>query len=439
MDFFIKASQLILSLSIIVALHEMGHFFPAKYFKTRVEKFYLFFNPWFSIWKKKIGETEYGLGWLPLGGYVKISGMVDESMDKDQMQKAPEPWEFRAKPAWQRLIIITGGVVVNLILGMFIYTMIMFVWGSEKLPVENATYGYRVDSVLMDLGFENGDIPVRFGEQKPTYFSDIAKTLILSDSKEVEVVRNGKHVVFDMPEEWRNRLLDENKRGLFLPVLPFVADTIIPGGTAINSELIKGDRIIGINDVSTPYFYSFAQEIGDYKNQTIQLAVLRNNDSLRFPVKVSEEGLIGVGPGGPGNYFEFETLNYTLFEAIPAGIAHGYNTLSSYVSSLKLLFSKSGAKQMGGFGTIGNLFPATWDWQTFWNLTAFISIILAFMNILPIPALDGGHAVFIIYEMFTGRQPNQKVLEVAQMIGMFLLLALVLFANANDIYKYFLK
>jgi len=437
MVFLIKAAQLILSLSIIVVLHEMGHFLTAKYFKTRVEKFYLFFNPWFAIYKKQIGETEYGLGWLPLGGYVKISGMVDESMDKDQMSKPPEPWEFRAKPAWQRLIIITGGVAVNLVLGMFIYAMIMYTWGSEKLPVENASYGYQADSVLIDMGFENGDIPIRFGEEKPEYYSDLAKTLILSDSPDVEVIRNGNVVTFTMPEGWRDRVLDENKRGLFTPILPFMADTILPSGTAINSDLEKGDRIIGINEISTPWFYSFANEIGQFKNQTIDLNVIRDSDTLRFPVNVSSDGLIGVGPGNPANYFESETIKYTFIQAIPAGIKHGYNTLTSYASSLKLLFSKSGAKQMGGFGTIGNLFPPTWDWQTFWNLTAFISIILAFMNILPIPALDGGHAVFILYEMFTGRTPNQKVLEYAQVVGMFLLLGLVLFANANDIYKFF--
>lgn len=437
MVFLIKAAQLILSLSIIVVLHEMGHFLTAKYFKTRVEKFYLFFNPWFAIYKKQIGETEYGLGWLPLGGYVKISGMVDESMDKDQMKKEPEPWEFRAKPAWQRLIIITGGVAVNLLLGMFIYAMIMYTWGSEKLPVENATYGYQIDSVLIDMGFEDGDIPVRFGEEKPVYYSDLAKTLILSDNAEVEVIRNKNIISFTMPDGWRDRVLDENKRGLFTPILPFIADTILPSGTAIHSDLQKNDRIIGINDISTPYFYSFANEIGQFKSQTVDLNVIRNSDTIQFPVDVSSDGLIGVGPGNPANYFESETISYTFFQAIPAGIKHGYNTLTSYASSLKLLFTKSGAKQMGGFGTIGNLFPATWDWQTFWNLTAFISIILAFMNILPIPALDGGHAVFILYEMFTGRTPNQKVLEYAQVVGMFLLLGLVLFANANDIYKFF--
>jgi regulator of sigma E protease len=439
MVFLIKAAQLILSLSIIVVLHEMGHFLAAKYFKTRVEKFYLFFNPWFSLYKKQIGETEYGLGWLPLGGYVKISGMVDESMDKDQMSKPAEEWEFRAKPAWQRLIIITGGVAVNLALGMFIYAMIMFTWGSEKLPVQNAVFGYRVDSVLMDLGFKDGDIPIRFGDDKPEYYSDLAKTLILSDNAEVEVIRDGNDITFNMPEGWRDRVLDENKRGLFSPILPFVADTILPSGTAINSDLQKGDRIIGINDISTPWFYSFANEIGEFKGQTIQLDVIRNNDTLQFPVEVSKKGKIGVGPGSPSNYFVPETIHYTFFQSIPAGIKHGYNTLTSYASSLRLLFTKSGAKQMGGFGTIGNLFPATWDWQTFWNLTAFISIILAFMNILPIPALDGGHAVFILYEMATGRTPNQKVLEYAQMIGMFLLLGLVLFANINDIYKYFFQ
>ena len=438
MDIWIKTGQLLLSLSIIVVLHELGHFLPAKYFKTRVEKFYLFFNPWFSLWKKKIGETEYGLGWLPLGGYVKIAGMVDESMDKEQMEKPPEPWEFRAKPAWQRLIIITGGVIVNLLLGMFIYAMIMFTWGSEKLPVKNATYGYEVDPVLVDMGFQNGDIPIRFGEETPTYYSDLGKTLILSDSREVEVLRNGKNVIFQMPEDWRDQLLEEN-RSLFSPLIPFYADTIIPGSGAASSQMQKGDLIIAINDIPSMYFNTFKKDIQAFASQEIQLSVLRNNDTLTFPVQVSENATIGVGPGNIQDEFQLETLSYTLLEAIPAGMELGTNTLVSYVSSLKLLFTKSGAQQMGGFGTIGSLFPSTWDWQSFWSMTALISIILAFMNILPIPALDGGHAVFILYEMVTGRTPNQKVLEYAQMVGMILLLGLVLFANLNDIYKFIIK
>jgi regulator of sigma E protease len=438
MDIWVKTGQLLLSLSIIVVLHEMGHFLPAKYFKTRVEKFYLFFNPWFSLWKKKIGETEYGLGWLPLGGYVKISGMVDESMDKEQMAKAAEAWEFRAKPAWQRLIIITGGVIVNLLLGMFIYAMIMYTWGTEKLPVENAKYGYEVDSVLVGFGFQNGDIPLRFGEESPRYFSDLAKTLLLSDSREVEVLRAQKTTVFEMPEDWRDQLLEKN-RTLFTPLIPFYADTILPDGTAANSDLRKGDLILAINGIPSMYFNTFKKEIQQFKDQEINLSVLRNNDTLSFPVMVSAEATIGVGPGNVLDQFTLETQRYTLMQAIPAGVKHGTNTLVGYVSSLKLLFTKSGAKQMGGFGTIGSLFPSTWDWQSFWNMTALISIILAFMNILPIPALDGGHAVFIIYEMITGRLPNQKVLEYAQMVGMILLLGLVLFANLNDIYKFFIK
>jgi regulator of sigma E protease len=438
MDIWIKTGQLLLSLSIIVVLHELGHFLPAKYFRTRVEKFYLFFNPWFSVWKKKIGETEYGLGWLPLGGYVKIAGMVDESMDKEQMEKPAESWEFRAKPAWQRLIIITGGVIVNLLLGMFIYAMIMFTWGSEKLPVKNASYGYEVDPVLVDLGFENGDIPIRFGDEVPVYFSDLGKTLVLSDSREVEVIRNANQVVFQMPEDWRDQLLEKNK-SLFSPLVPFYADTIIPGGGAAESQMKKGDLIIAINGIPSMYFNTFKKEIQAFASQEIQLSVLRNNDTLTFPVQVSDAATIGVGPGNIFNEFKLETQTYTFFEAIPAGIKHGTNTLVGYVSSLKLLFTKSGAKQMGGFGTIGSLFPSTWDWQSFWSMTALISIILAFMNILPIPALDGGHAVFILYEMVTGRTPNQKVLEYAQMVGMILLLGLVLFANLNDIYKFIIK
>jgi regulator of sigma E protease len=311
MDFLIKAAQLILSLSIIVVLHEFGHFLPAKYFKTRVEKFYLFFDPWFSIWKKKIGDTVYGLGWLPLGGYVKISGMVDESMDRDQMNSEPEPWEFRAKPSWQRLIIITGGVFVNLVLGMLIYAMLMFIWGTEKLPVRNATYGYQVDSTLMEFGFQNGDIPIRFGQQEPEYFSDLGKTMILSDSRDVEVLREGRTVNFKLPEDWKDKVLDENKRGLFALQVPFIVDTIIPGGTAAQSDLQKGDRIVGFNDIETPYFSTFRNKIGDFKDKTIQLKVERNGQAITLPVNVNSKGLLGVGNTNPIDYFEFETLNYT--------------------------------------------------------------------------------------------------------------------------------
>lgn len=438
MDIWVKAGQLILSLSIIVVLHEMGHFIPAKYFKTRVEKFYLFFNPWFSIYKKKIGGTEYGLGWLPLGGYVKISGMVDESMDKEQMAKPPEDWEYRAKPAWQRLIIITGGVIVNLLLGMFIYAMIMFTWGSEKLPIENAEFGYKVDPLLVEMGFEDGDIPIRFGDVEPKYYSDLAKSLILSDSREVEVIRNNVNKSFSMPEDWQDQLLEE-KRTLFTPLFLFYADSVKADGPADKAGLRKGDLIIGIDGVSTIYFNTFKEKIQEYKGKDIELSVVRNADTLFFPIAVSDVATIGVWSRNASSQFDFETQEYTFTQAIPAGIKHGYNTLVGYVSSLKLLFTKSGAKQMGGFGTIGSLFSPTWDWHSFWNMTALISIILAFMNILPIPALDGGHAVFILYEMITKRQPNQRVLEVAQMIGMLLLLALVLFANLNDIYKFFIK
>jgi regulator of sigma E protease len=438
MEIWIKTGQLILSLSIIVVLHEMGHFLPAKYFKTKVEKFYLFFNPWFSIYKKKIGETEYGLGWLPLGGYVKIAGMVDESMDKEQMAKPPEDWEYRAKPAWQRLIIITGGVIVNLLLGMFIYAMIMYTWGSEKLPVENATFGYQVDPILLDMGFENGDIPVKFGDVEPKYYSDLGKTLVLSESREVDVLRDNKKVSIVMPEDWRDIILEE-KRSFFNPLFLFYADSVNAKGPAEKAGLKKDDLIIGIDGISTPYFNDFKKLIQNYKGQDINIKVLRNNDTLDLFTAVSDDATIGVWSRNASKQFEFETQNYTLVQAIPAGIKHGYATLVGYVSSLKLLFTKSGAKQMGGFGSIGSMFAPTWDWQSFWNLTALISIILAFMNILPIPALDGGHAVFIIYEMITKRQPNQRVLEVAQMIGMFLLLGLVLFANLNDIYKFLIK
>lgn len=439
MDIVIQISQFLLSLSILIILHELGHFIPAKIFKTRVEKFYLFFDPWFSLFKFKKGETEYGIGWLPLGGYVKISGMVDESMDKEQMAKDPEPWEFRSKPAWQRLIIMCGGVIVNILLAMLIYAMVLFVWGKEYLPANNATYGVYCDSLALGIGFQNGDKIVELGG-KPVpddyTYGTITKEILLNDDiSSVVVDRNGEKVTIDIPEGFENKVVAARVKGLFQEQVPFFVDTIHPETPAAKSDLKKGDRIIAINEISTPYFQDFIREVGAFKEKEVSLSVLRDNDTISFPVMVSEKGTIGVRFLHLENVFEIEKKTYGFVEAIPAGIGEAISTLDSYVQQFKLVFTKEGIQQIGGFGTIGGLYEKKWNWQSFWATTGFISIILAFMNILPIPALDGGHVMFLLYEIITGRKPNQKILEYAQMAGMIFLLAFMLYANGLDVLR----
>ncbi|MEX1133049.1 MAG: RIP metalloprotease RseP [Flavobacteriales bacterium] len=435
MEILIKGAQLILSLSILVVLHELGHFLPARWFGTRVEKFYLFFDPWFSLWKTKWKGTEFGIGWIPFGGYVKISGMVDESMDKEQMAKPPEPWEFRSKPAWQRLIIMVGGVTVNLILGFALYSMILFVWGRDYLPLEEVRYGVHPSAVMKEQGVQEGDVVRAIDGIAPRTLEDVTRAILIDGARTLKVERNGVPTEVQLSDDITDRILDANERSLFAPRVPFVVDTIMAGGTAADSELRKGDRILQVDGVDAAYFNDFRTVMAEHKGQDVELLVERNTERITLPLKVNDEGLIGAGNQQPTAYFTFAQERYTFLQAIPAGINYGLETLGGYVRSLKLLFSKSGAGQIGGFGAIGGLFSPTWDWQVFWNMTAFLSIVLAFMNILPIPALDGGHVVFLLYEMVTGRSPNQRVLEVAQMIGMFLLLGLILFANGNDLFK----
>ncbi len=437
MDIWIKAGQLLLSLSILVVLHELGHFIPAKLFKTRVEKFYLFFNPWFSLFRYKKGDTEYGIGWLPLGGYVKIAGMVDESMDKEQMKKPPEPYEFRAKPAWQRLIIMLGGVTVNLILGIVIYMMILFVYGKEQLPNENVRFGVHPDPVLVEEGFQSGDKIVSINGQEPRYFSEIDKRILVEGARQVTVERNGTSRTLELSPDLDQDLLKHNVKNLFTPRIPFVIDTILPGKPAAASRLTKGDSIVGVNGVHSSFARDLIDEIQSNKGEKVQVHVVRNGEEKTVEVQVGEDGMIGIGPKPPSRYLKSEKVHYGFFESIPAGIDHGINTLTGYVGSLSLVFTKEGAKQVGGFGTIGSLFPDTWDWQRFWNMTALLSIILAFMNILPIPALDGGHVLFLLYEIVSGRPPGQKFMEVAQMAGMVILLALLLYANGMDVFRFF--
>jgi regulator of sigma E protease len=435
MEILIKGAQLILSLSILVVLHELGHFLPARYFGTRVEKFYLFFDPWFSLWKTKWKGTEFGIGWIPFGGYVKISGMVDESMDKEQMAKPPEPWEFRSKPAWQRLIIMVGGVTVNLILGFALYSMILFVWGRDYLPLEEVRYGVHPSAVMKEQGVQEGDVVRAIDGVVPGTLEDVAKAILINGARTLTVERSGAPMDIQLSTDVTDRILDANERSLFVPRVPFVVDTILAKGTAAKSDLRKGDRILQVDGVDAAYFNDFRNVMAERKDQEVEVLVERNGTRVTVPLKVNDEGLIGAGNQQPIAYFTFAQERYTLLESIPAGFSFGLEKLKDYVSSLKLLFTKSGAGQIGGFGAIGGLFSPTWDWQVFWTMTAFLSIVLAFMNILPIPALDGGHVVFLLYEMIFRRAPNQRVLEVAQMIGMFLLLGLILFANGNDLFK----
>ena len=439
MEIWIKISQLILSLSILIVLHELGHMIPAKLFKTKVEKFYLFFNPWFSLFKYKKGETEYGIGWIPLGGYVKISGMIDESMDKEQMEKPAEPWEFRSKPAWQRLIIMIGGVVVNLILGCLIYIMVLFVWGQEYLPTENAEYGAHLsDEIFLGYGLQDGDKIIKADGVDSKSFGDINKMIIIDGARNLTIERDKEIIDITLDDEVVNHILAKKLKGLIsYPRFPNVINKLNPKlNNAKKAGFQEGDSIVKINALAVPFLYDFRKELVKHKGEEVELTYYRNNIMQVANVLVDENGYIGYIPKSETDYFNYKKKEYNIIQAIPAGISEGYSTLSNYVKSLSLLFSKEGAQQLGGFGTIGNLFPAQWDWHKFWLLTALISIILAFMNILPIPALDGGHVMFLLYEIFTGTPPSEKFLTRAQVVGMALLLTLLVYANGMDVYRW---
>ncbi|HYG52689.1 MAG TPA: RIP metalloprotease RseP [Flavobacteriales bacterium] len=442
MEFWIKAAQLILSLSILIVLHELGHFIPAKLFKTRVEKFYLFFNPWFSLFKIKRGDTEYGLGWLPLGGYVKISGMVDESMDKEQMSQPPQPWEFRSKPAWQRLIIMIGGVTVNVILGFLIYIMVIFFWGKDNLPLKNVKYGITCDSVLIKHGLRNGDKLVAVDGEVPADLMAVNKMILLRGKRNITVDRDGKRLTVALPEDIDYQMVAANAKTAVGPRIPTVVDSVFDKTPGKKAGLMKGDSIARINGKPVGMYDQLIAFMSGKKNTTLAIDVVRNGEERTIHLKTDKDGIIGFRPVGADEesykkLFRVRHIDYGFFEAIPAGFSLGAQTLSNYVVSLKFLFTKAGAKQIGGFVAIGGLFSPTWDWHSFWMLTAFLSMVLAFMNMLPIPALDGGHVMFLIWEMVTGKAPRQKVLEYAQIVGMVLLLGLLLYANGNDLIKWF--
>ena len=435
MIFLIKAIQFLLSLAIIVFLHELGHFIPAKFFKTKVEKFYLFFDWPYSLVKKKIGETVYGIGIVPLGGYVKIAGMIDESMDTEHLEKEPEPWEYRSKPAWQRLIIISGGIIVNLILGFAIYMMVALVWGKTVLTNENLPAGFEVAEVMKSYGFNDGDKILKVNGDDIENVIDINKFLFLRDINSVTVERyNGIKENISIPENIGTIMFENGAMNAFVPLVPAVIDSIVPDSPAYNASLAKGDKIIKVNGNDIIKWQDFTELVKLNTSSNISVEIERGGDVISKLIPLNEDKKIGVTVLLPK--IVPTKIEYSLFESINEGYQMAYWTLTDYIGQFKYVFTKKGASQLGGFGAIGSLFPATWNWKGFWETTALISIILAFMNALPIPALDGGHAMFLFYEMLTGRKPNDKIVGYAQMLGFFLLIALVLFANGNDLYRW---
>jgi regulator of sigma E protease len=443
MEFAIKLAQFLLSLSILIVLHELGHFIPAKLFKTRVEKFYLFFDVKYSLFKKKIGETEYGIGWLPLGGYVKIAGMIDESMDTEQMQGEPQPWEFRSKPAWQRLIIMLGGVTVNFILAFIIYIGMTFYYGEQYIANDSVKDGIWVSNPTMEkLGFKTGDKVVSIDGTKIERFDDINKELFLA--KKVVLNHNGEEVKITLPENFISQLMKGKKNSLVDLRVPFVVSAY--NGKTANQETVKiSDIIKSINGTTIKYADQAAAVLDNLKGKTVQAIVIRKEKEVTINLKVNDSAKLGLKYPSRLPYDNLEKLGlykinkqeFGFFESIPVGINRGCDELASYGKQLKAIFTPStGAyKGVGGFGAIFNIFPTSWSWFVFWNITALLSIMLGVMNLLPIPALDGGHVIFLLYEMISGKKPSDKFLERAQMVGFVLLITLLLFANGNDIYK----
>ncbi|MDY0199764.1 MAG: RIP metalloprotease RseP [Tenuifilaceae bacterium] len=437
MGIFNQIIQFLFSLSILITLHELGHFAFARLFNTRVEKFYLFFDPWFSLFKIKRGHTEYGIGWIPLGGYVKIAGMIDESMDTEQLNNPPKPWEYRSKPAWQRFLIISAGVMVNFILGALIYTFILYTWGEQYLPTQNAIYGVTCDPLARDMGFEDGDKIIYVDGEQIESFMQIAPTIVIDNAQQVTVERNNNLVDVRIDKAYIPQLL--KTQFLFLPRVPMVVNFVSEGSAAQQANIMPNDKLVAINNTKATFLDEFKAVVQQNINNTVTITMEREGRNIDLTVNVPETGIIGVATQSPFEILELRKNKYSFLQSIPAGIKKGANTITSYLKQLKLVFSpKTKAyESVGGFIAIGSIFPTYWDWQSFWELTALLSIILAIMNMLPIPALDGGHMVFIIYEMVSGRKPSDKFMEYTQILGMLFILALFIFANANDVIKLF--
>lgn len=434
----IKAAQLILSLSILVVLHELGHFIPAKAFKTRVEKFYLFFDVKFSLFKKKIGDTVYGIGWLPLGGYVKIAGMIDESMDTEQMAQEPQPWEFRSKPAWQRLIIMLGGVTVNFILAFFIFIMMLFVWGTNYSTKDDIKYGFGVAKTLESYGFQQGDKIISVdGVAFENLSIDINKYLMFRTVGTIQVEHpNGLIANIQLPEDIGTKLFEAGDLPALAPRYPFQIDSVVAGSPADKAGLLAGDAMLHVNGQPVSFLSDLSYQIKNNTSNSLEVQVTRAGQPQTLTMIPNEDKTIGIFSTVTDlEYINFQKRDYSLSQSIVGGLSKGYWEVKDYLAQFKYIFTKKGAAQLGGFAAIGNMFPAQWNWQAFWYLTAFLSIMLGVLNLLPIPALDGGHVMFLLYEMVSGRKPGDKFMEYAQILGFFILIALVLFANGNDIYK----
>ncbi|WP_269224218.1 RIP metalloprotease RseP [Flavobacterium sp. IMCC34518] len=442
MEIVIKLSQFLLSLSLLIILHELGHFIPAKLFKTRVEKFYLFFDVKYSLLKKKIGETEYGIGWLPLGGYVKISGMIDESMDKEQMALPAQPWEFRSKPAWQRLIIMLGGVTVNFILAFIIYIGMAFVYGDSYIANSDLKDGVLIENqAMINAGFKTGDKIIAVDGEKIVRFDKEMNSKVVM-AKEVVVERNGALQTIKMPNDFIDQLSKFEKSSLLTIRSPFVIGNI--PDESLNKELKAKDILLKLNGQTTKYIDQAKVILENNKNKTVTAIVLREEKQVPVQVKINGEGKLGVQLGGLGldsleklGYYTITHQKYSFMESIPFGIQKGKDQLVGYGKQLKMIFNPEtkAYKQVGGFKAIFDIFPSYWSWETFWSITAILSIMLGVMNLLPIPALDGGHVMFLLFEIVSGKKPSDKFLENAQMVGFVLLISLLLFANGNDIYK----
>jgi regulator of sigma E protease len=439
----IQVVQLLLALSILVVLHEFGHYITARWFGCRVEKFFLFFDPWFALVKKKIGDTVYGIGWLPLGGYVKISGMIDESMDKEQLKQPPKEWEFRSKPAWQRLIVMLGGIIMNVLVAFVIYAFVLMYWGEKNIPIASVKNGIWVtDSLMNNLGFQNGDKIIAVDGDSIKYFEDIQPKVLIGGRK-VLIERDGQLKELDLPKELIGKLVSrkDKKRQLITMRVPAYAGKYDPKDTAYGKQagLLPFDRIISVNDQPVTFLDEINTIAANHKNGVVPVKVLRGTDTVTLSNKVSAAGRLGINMLDYEQYDSLQaytviTRKYGFFAAFPAGVKKSGEKLGSYIDQFKLILDPEteAYKAVGGFKAIGSVFSPEWDWESFWNITAFLSIILAFMNLLPIPALDGGHVMFTLYEMITRRKPNEKFLEYAQMAGMILLLLLMLYANGND-------
>ena len=444
MEILIKVSQFILSLSLIIVLHEFGHYWPAKYFKIKVEKFYLFFDVNFSLFKKKIGETEWGIGWLPIGGYVKIAGMIDESMDKEQMAKPPKSWEFRSKPSWQRLIVMLGGVTINFILAIIIYIGLAYSYGSSSISLDSIDDGFVITNpILKEAGFKTGDKIITVDGQTLETYSDLRKSIIGSTYYQVE--RDGNILEIQLPVDFLGKLSSSEDMSSFEFRMPFIIQSVSEESLNKDYDIRQGDRIVSVNKQEIKYVDQLVPLLQQNSNQTIEVELIRDSFRIKKTLNVNEDGKLGIMHGATVQNMvdlglvKVSNNSYSLLESISVGTNNFVSFMGFYFDQLVAIFNPStGAyKGLGGFIAIGNIFPSTWDWQSFWNTTALLSVMLGVLNLLPIPALDGGHAMFLVYEIVSGRKPSDKFMETVQVIGFIILLALVIFANGNDIYKLF--